>query len=172
MSLKKTNIILTGFMGAGKSSVGKLLALKLKRDFIDTDLLIEEEAAQSIADIFKTKGEAVFRDLETSAARKLLSYQAGTVVVATGGGLVLRAENRRLLKKAGTVILLKVSAEEVLKRVGAQSHRPLLKEGPPLEKIKALLKQRERFYADCHLSINTDGKCQEEVCAEILQALA
>ncbi len=171
MRLKEKNIILTGFMGAGKSSVGKLLAAQLERRFIDTDQLVEEEAALSIAEIFNTQGEAAFRELEAKAAQKLLNFKAGTVVVATGGGLVQSAKNRRLLKRAGTVILLKVSAEEALKRVASQKHRPLLREGPPLEKIKALLEQREHFYADCHLSIKTDGKSEEEVCAEILQAL-
>jgi len=168
---EQKNIIIIGFMGAGKSVVGKMLADQLNRIFIDTDQLIETRAGASINQIFQEHGEEYFRKMESEAAASLLEYPQGSFVAATGGGIMLREENRRILKKAGKIILLQVSAEEAFKRVGASGNRPLLKDPRPLEKIGELLEVRKEYYAVHDLSINTDGKTPEELCEAICAGL-
>jgi len=171
LSQEKNNIILIGFMGAGKSVVGRLLANKLDRIFIDTDQLIESREGASITQIFETCGEEYFRKAESEAAESLLEYSQGSFVAATGGGIMLRESNRSVLKKAGKVILLQVSAEEAFKRVGASGDRPLLNDPRPLEKIRNLLEVRKNCYAEHDYSFNTDGKTPQEICEEICLTL-
>lgn len=156
-------------MGAGKSTVGKLLAAHLKRQFVDTDALIEESLGVSIKNIFASKGEAYFRGKEEEAAKTLLLFKPGTLVAATGGGMLLSEENRATLQKAGVIILLKVSAKEALKRVGQGQERPLiLQQEDPEKALEELLAQREKAYAHFDLLIDTEGKTAKEVCLEIL----
>ena len=149
------NIILTGFMGSGKTAVGKRLAKRLGYTFLDTDLLIEEKTGKSISDIFSKDGEDYFRDIETLILTELTGINDH--VIATGGGIVTRKENIRRLRELGFIIWLKASPETIFKRVSTKTHRPLLKVDNPLEQIKRLMSQREQSYSEADLTIDTDG---------------
>ena len=117
------NIVLCGFMGSGKSVIGKELAAKLNLKFVDTDELIQKEENLKISEIFKIHGEEYFRNLETSLIEKL-SYQSGTVI-SLGGGLAANPKNHEFLKKCGTIVLLDCGIEETLKRISGDQSRPL-----------------------------------------------
>ena len=125
--MSSDNIILTGFMGTGKTTVGRALADRLGWRFVDLDDRIAERAGKSVPAIFEEDGEAAFRDLETAVCRQIASERG--LVVATGGGAVLRAANREALEKAGTVICLEATPDTILERVGAGNDRPMLGEG-------------------------------------------
>ena len=164
------NIILTGYMGCGKSTVGRALAEKYGMRFLDTDTFIEEEAGCPIREIFAEKGEQGFRNMETNCLRRLMLTAVNTVI-ATGGGMVLRPENRELMKKTGRVILLSASEETTFQRVRNDSARPLLdSEGEEAlrEKIRSMKQQREPAYlAAADQMIETDGKSTEELIEKI-----
>ena len=119
------NIILIGFMGCGKSTVGFRLSYRLRRVLEDTDKLIERKEGRSISDIFALKGEDAFRRMETACLRELLLSQEEKII-ATGGGLPMRQENHALLKQLGTVIYLRISAKNVWERLKGDTSRPLL----------------------------------------------
>lgn len=169
--LDHKNIVLTGFMGAGKTAAGRLLAADLKRRFVDTDQLIEETMQLSILQIFKAYGEVFFRDRESEAVESLNQYLPGSLVVATGGGVVLREKNRLLLKKNGLIVFLKATPEELYRRTKTGNLRPLLSGPDPAQNIKAMLAQREEFYRDCHLEIDTTAKLPEQLVSEIISYL-
>ncbi len=168
--MKHKNIILTGFMGTGKSSVGKLLAERLGYQYCDLDALIVAAAGFSINEIFARHGEAHFRRIEAEMVRSIANRSG--LVVATGGGAVLDPENRRQLRAVGFIVNLTAPAVEILKRLQEDNDRPLLKEGKTLEQIGAMLQEREPFYADADIRIDTTGKSVENVVAEIMRALA
>lgn len=157
----KKNIILTGFMGTGKSTLGRLLAEQLDYDFIDTDNLIEARIGQSIAELFKEQGEAAFRKLEENLVQELALQQG--LVISTGGGLVLNPKNVDVFKQSGQIICLTATPVEILERVSAQQHtRPLLQEKDPLSKIKELLAQRSPVYSQFQ-QLSTSGKAPQEL---------
>lgn len=160
------NIILTGFMGSGKTSVGKLLASRAGHRFVDIDALIVERENRTINDIFTQEGEAYFRKVETELLEKAL--MGNNLVVSTGGGAVISERNRELMKGAGIVVNLTASAEDILERLSGENERPLLREGKGLEKIRQMLNERERYYADADIRIDTTGKNVEDVVREIL----
>ena len=160
------NIVLIGYMGAGKTTVGKALAKKLGYEFIDTDLYIEAQEEMTIPDIFEKKGEAYFRALETDVIRKL--REKTHCVIATGGGLPLRKENSDLLKEVGTVYYLMADADTTYARVKHCTNRPLLQCDDPYTKIQAMMKERGPVYARaCHIRVRTDHGTLEEVMDEI-----
>lgn len=166
-----SNIVLIGFMGCGKSTVGIRLSYKLRRIVEDTDKLIEKKIGMKISDIFKEHGEAFFREQETECIKELLSRKE-EMIVATGGGLPVKAENRALLKKLGCVVYLKLSPEQIFERVKNDTERPLLACGNPLLRIKELLGAREAFYEEAaDLVISADDKNMEDVLAELLEKL-
>jgi shikimate kinase len=138
------NVILIGFMGTGKSSIGRMVAHSLGFEFVDTDDRIIESEGKSIAEIFADEGEDYFRDLETKTL--LACGSESKQVLATGGGVILREENRRILAKSGYVIWLKASPEAILDRVSRNRDRPLLQTSDPLQTIQKLLKEREELY--------------------------
>ena len=144
----KDNVILTGFMGTGKTSLGKLLATKLGRPFVDIDKKIEAEQKLSIPKIFERFGEEHFRALEKVAVKEL-SERRG-LVIATGGGTIKDEENLRLLKNSGVLICLTTEPEEIFNRTARRGERPVLDGGgnERLETIKKLLAERKKFY-DC-----------------------
>lgn len=150
------NVALTGFMGAGKTTVGRGLAQALGMKFLDLDEIIEDETGSAIKEIFLTKGEAHFRDIESEAIRKLASgvYGAG-IIAATGGGAVIRQSNRDALKRWGVVVCLRASVDEILIRAGSGDERPLLADGDRRERIERLLKERAEAYSDCDLMLDT-----------------
>lgn len=161
------NIVLTGFMGTGKSTVGRLLAKELQYNFVDTDSLIEKRCGTSIRDIFKKKGEQEFRQLETEVTRELSNYSSQ--VISTGGGLILNPENVAILTPVSHIFCLVASPEEVLRRVSQDNNgaRPLIAEGSPLEKITSLLNKRKEIYTQFP-QISTTGKTPAQVSKEIL----
>jgi shikimate kinase len=162
--------VIIGFMGTGKTTVGRLLAQRLGRRFVDLDEAIREQAGQSIADIFRAGGEPAFRQLEQEALRRALA-QAETVL-ATGGGAACREPNLSMMLAAGRVVALSAPPEEVLRRTGRLSGRPLLDgAADPLEAARDLLREREPFYARAHIRIDTLDKGPEQVVTEVLAAL-
>ena len=143
--MAKPNIILTGFMGTGKTTVGRLMAKKLGYEFIDTDHLIEDEIGCSISDYFRTHGEVAFRQKETEMALRL--SQSEGLVISTGGRMMLDPTNAEALSRTGRVFCLVATPEEILERVSHDSNvRPLLQGANPLEHIVELLQQREKGY--------------------------
>jgi shikimate kinase len=159
------NIILTGFMGVGKTSVGKLLAKDLGYAFVDTDVLIESDQRMDITSIFTKFGETCFRDVETRIIRHVL--EGYNQVVSTGGGAVIRDENRSTFKKAGIVICLSARPEVIFERIKHETHRPLLQTPDPKGKIKELLDSREKYYRQADLIIDTSEKSVEDAVKEI-----
>lgn len=157
------NLILMGFMGAGKTTIGKCLAKELGCELIDTDEWIEREQGRKISDIFSQDGEAAFRDMETCLLRQL-QQRTEPFVLSIGGGMPVREENRALLRSLGTVIYLKTSKEELLRRLSGDKKRPLLQGGSMEEKITSLMSAREQIYREtAHEEIVTDGKNVYEI---------
>lgn len=171
MGKEKKNVILTGFMGSGKSTTGLGLSYRIKSPLVDTDRMIEKRENRSISEIFAAQGEAYFRERETELLREFISEKPGRIF-SVGGGTPLREENARLLHKLGTVVYLKVSAETVCERLKGDTTRPLLQDDNPKERIRALLQEREERYMDAaDIVIETDGKKTVQVIEEIVAAL-
>lgn len=141
------NIYLIGLMGAGKTTIGRLLAKALGLPFYDTDKVIEESTGVDIPTIFEFEGEDGFREREQKVIRQLTLLEG--IVMATGGGAVLREANRDLLKANGFVVYLKCSPERILERTRRDTHRPLLQTENPRQKIMMLAAQREPLYLAC-----------------------
>lgn len=154
------NIILTGFMGTGKSTIGQALAVRLGWTFLDTDLEIERRAGISIPEIFTRHGEKHFRNLEKQLCRELMSRQR--TVIATGGGMPLDPENRKLLSSAGIVLCLRRSSEEILARIGNNGGRPMLEGKKPAERVDSLLRERDGSYSSFAYQVNATGLSVEE----------
>lgn len=165
---KKRNIILTGFMASGKSAVGKELAKRLKMDFVDTDNLIEEREGMEISQIFQEKGEPYFRKVETKIVREVAEYKNS--VIATGGGVVLKEENMRALRKQGIIACLSGSLELILKRTLEDEKRPLLK-GEREKKIKDLLAFRAPYYQKADFTVDTSDLTVEQTVEKIIKFL-
>ncbi len=160
------NIVLTGFMGTGKSSVARELAALLGCGVIELDAEIEKNAGISIAEIFARHGEQRFREMETGAAKKAAGKRG--LIISTGGGVVLRAENMEALRSSGVVFCLTAAPETILKRTGGNRERPLLQTPDPLGKIRQLLDARAPYYrTSCDHMIDTEDKTPKEVAREI-----
>src|SRR3954470_14209815 len=168
MSSQRTmqNLALIGFMGTGKSSVGRLAAAHLHFRFVDTDELIESRAGRSIGDIFSQAGEAVFRGIEKQVVSELSKVQR--TVISTGGGLAANDENLASLKQHALVVCLWASPEAIWERVHTQTHRPLLQGADPMIKIRELLVKREPFYKRADVLINTEMRSIKEVAQQVL----
>jgi shikimate kinase len=171
------NIILTGFMGTGKTSVGKRLARRLGWQFVDIDSLIVASAKESVVNLFAEHGEAVFRRLEQRAIRRVV--RGDEQVIATGGGAFVNPTNRSLLRTVGPVICLTAKPSTILQRVGpTAARRPMLTppsagqgEGAVRSRIERLLQQRAPAYAKADLRIATDGASVEEAVERIWDAI-
>lgn len=165
-------VVLIGFMGAGKTTVGRALAGRLRWDFCDLDDVIEQREDQSIAQIFATRGEAGFRRIESAALRDLLQDNpaAGDLVLALGGGAFVQAENRAALEQAGAItVLLEAPVEELRRRcAGERKVRPLAREQ---ERFDQLFAARRADYALAQHRIQTLGKPVQQVTAEIEELL-
>ncbi len=164
------NIVLIGFMGTGKSTVGKVLSEKLTMNYLDTDSLIEEESQLSIDEIFEKHGVEFFRDLEKETIAKI-SDKENTIILC-GGGVPLYNENIINLRKNGKVILLEAGADTIYQRIKDDTTRPLLKKQMKVEKIKEMLKQRKNVYHDnADIIIQTDNKTIDEISSQIITEL-
>lgn len=158
----EANIVITGFMGTGKSSVGQLVASQLQRPFLDTDAEIEKRVGKRIAQIFAEEGEAAFRHIERRMCR-FLSAQEG-LVISTGGGMLVDEGNRDVMLASGLVVCLSASPDALLQRLQAdKAERPLLKGD-----WRALLEKRRPAYESIPCQIDTTYKSVEEVAAEIV----
>ena len=181
----KSNVILIGYMGCGKSTVGSKLADELDYTFLDTDAWIEEKEGIAIKEIFASKGEEYFRNLETICIKELIreknstefsiedseyerKYKEEGVIISVGGGLPVREENQKLLKELGTVIYLKANSDTIYERVKSDTTRPLLQTENPQQKIKDMLAYREgKYQAAAHVIVNVDEKSILEIIEEI-----
>ncbi|HTY13478.1 MAG TPA: shikimate kinase [Candidatus Omnitrophota bacterium] len=164
------NIILIGFMGVGKSEVGRALAARLNLNFIDTDAVIEKSEGRSISSIFEKEGEPRFRDIETEVVRTLEDYDG--FVISTGGGMVLKDENVKMLKAIGPLVLLNSRPDVIHDRLQDNDDRPLLKRGDKLENITGLLAKREPFYAGAaDFTVDTSDITPQEAAEEIIKWL-
>ena len=160
------NLILTGFMGTGKTEVSRELARLLTMKLIDIDTEIEKSVRVSINQIFKQFGEQKFREMETEMIEKVSCEK--NVIISTGGGAVLKQENMDVLKKTGMVICLMATPETILRRTSGSSERPLLQVEKPLEKINELLHFRQPFYEKADMMIDTDNKTPLQIAEEIV----
>jgi shikimate kinase len=165
----RTNIILTGFMATGKTTIGKCLAVQLDYEFVDTDHLIEDRCGQTVAEIFYEKGESFFRAIETEVAREL--GQREGLVIATGGGLILDPVNVTALEKQGRVFCLVATPEDILERASRDVVvRPLIQGTTPMECITELMKDRNEVYRH-FTQVETSGKTPHEVAGMLLSRI-
>jgi shikimate kinase len=162
------NIILIGFMGSGKTSVGRHLAALTGHRFVDTDALIMEKVGMGIPDIFREQGEEAFRDWESSVLRDLVGVYG--VVLATGGGLILREENRRLLHEIGIPVWLDASDDVLFSRVSRNRKRPLLATDNPRESFDRLRQERKGIYEQASaLRVDSSELSHEEAARKVLE---
>ncbi|TCL70783.1 shikimate kinase [Hydrogenispora ethanolica] len=162
-------IALIGFMGTGKTLLGRMLAARLHYEFIDTDQLIEIRQGQSIAELFATRGEAYFRQLEQELARELAGRDG--LVIATGGGFVLNPVNLERLREGGVIVSLIAPAETIYDRVKCNDDRPLLAVADPLARIRELLQQRAVIYQGADIVLDTSLKVPDELIEELVSRL-
>ena len=165
--MAELNIILTGFMATGKTTVGKLLAKHLGYEFVDTDELIVQRAGMSVSEIFRKKGEDVFRKMESELAKELGDREG--LVVSTGGRMMLDPENAKILSLKGQVFCLVATPEEIFDRISKDNHvkRPLLETSNPMERVVGLLKQREKDYGQFS-QMRTSTKTPGEVTLNLI----
>ena len=167
---RKPNIVLVGFMGTGKTSIGRRLSTQLRMRYVDTDDIIERDSGRRISEIFEQDGEAAFRELESEAVRKVSKLY--NYVISTGGGVVLKEANMAELKRNGIVFCLTATPEEIYRRVRHQSHRPLLQTPDPLTKINSMLEERHAYYVKADYMVETTGRSFGEVMAYIKRVFA
>ena len=179
------NIILVGFMGTGKTTIGRALADQLKRYFVDMDVELEARAGKPIPRIFAEDGEPVFRRMERNLVVELSRRPVrrspdlkesrddggSNLVIAAGGGIVLNPDNIRDFSATGHVICLKAAPDEILRRVSGSSQRPLLEQGDKAGRIRKLLMARQPLYDAIPEQVDTTGKTVAEVVAEVLEKI-
>ena len=160
------NIVLVGFMGTGKTAVGKEIARALGMQFVNTDDIIEKKAGMPINDIFARKGESYFRQVEREVMMEVSANDYS--VIDTGGGAVINELNVKDLKMEGIFFCLNATAEEIFKRVGDETHRPLLNVSDPLGQISYLMKKRIPYYERADYQVDTNGRSVKEIADEII----
>lgn len=159
----KNNIILEGFMGSGKTTVGIRLSYKLFMTVVDTDKLIEKEQGMTVSEIFEKEGEEAFRKLETACLQKLLD-EGNKQIISLGGGTPIREENRELLKKLGIVVYLRVKPQTVYDRIKNDTARPLLQCENPLQRIcDMMFARKEAYESTADIIIDTDELSFDEI---------
>jgi len=166
--MNRINIVLTGFMGCGKTTVGKILAKKLNYQFVDTDHLIEERCGMTVQEIFAAKGEKSFRKMESDMAGQL-GKQEG-LIISTGGGLMLNPQNITALQQNGRIFCLVATPEEIFKRISGDKigKRPLLESDNPLERIIDLTRERHKVYRQ-FIQIDTSGKNIQQITEHLVR---
>jgi shikimate kinase len=162
LALNDCNIVVTGFMGTGKTTVGRCIAASLQRQFIDTDEKIIEEAGKPISQIFSEDGEAAFRHIE----RRVCRFLAGQrwLVIATGGGMLIDESNLRVMMASGFVVCLNATPEEIRQRLAGETGRPLFSGD-----WESLLEKRRAVYAKIPCQIDTVGKTPNQIAQEIIE---
>ena len=163
------NIYLVGFMGTGKTVVGKDLAKRLNKEFVEMDTVIAETEGREIVDIFDRKGEAYFRKLEKELLKELCLKT--DLVISCGGGLICDEENLKQLKKTGIVFALTASPLTIYQRTKEQAHRPILNVDDPQAKIRELLDERDPYYKQAHHLIDTENILPGEITGKIITIL-
>ncbi len=163
--MKDQNIVLVGFMGTGKTTIGRMLAKQLDWTFVDTDTTIEQEQGIAVSQLFETKGEAQFRRIETNTLKRVLS--ASQQVIATGGGAVLAEENCSVMLQDGYVVALIANYATIIRRVSGDQARPLL-QGDLHARVTALLEQRKTAYDFADMMIDTSTQSIEQIIEAIL----
>jgi shikimate kinase len=163
------NIVLTGFMGTGKTAVGRKLSRLLNMELIDVDTEIEKSQKMTINDMFKKFGEPRFREIETEMIKKLSGKE--NIIISTGGGAVLKQENLDVLREKGIIVCLLATPETILRRTSHNSNRPLLQVEDPSGKIKELLNFRKPFYEKADIMIDTEGKTPIQIAEEIIEKI-
>lgn len=167
----KENIILIGFMGSGKTSIGIKLSYQYKRTMIDTDKWIEQRQKRTVSEIFAESGEEAFRLMETNCLKELIRT-ADKQIISVGGGLPMKEENHALLKELGTVFYLKTRPEIIYERLKSDTTRPLLQVKDPEERIRTLLKQRAPIYEACaDIILDVSDKSFDEILEQINKEL-
>ena len=168
--IQKRNIFLIGPMGSGKTAVGRQLARLFRLTFYDSDADIETKTGVDIAFIFEKEGEQGFRVRERESIDRLTQMDA--IVLATGGGAVIEAENRRVLRERGVVVYLQTSVDQQLERTRHARHRPLLNDTDPEQTLAALMERRAQLYAEiADITVSTDGRRVQLVAEEIQDEL-
>jgi shikimate kinase len=162
-------IVLVGMMGAGKTTVGRRLATRLGRHFVDSDEEVEKAAGMSIEEIFASRGEADFRAGEQRVIARLLKDQ--DLVLGTGGGAFINAETRTLVKASAVSVWIKADFELLFQRVQRRSNRPLLKTANPRETLKGLIDKRYPVYAEADVTVVSKDVPQDQVASEVIDAL-
>jgi len=162
-------IVLVGMMGAGKTTVGRRLATRLGRHFVDSDEEVEKAAGMSIEEIFASRGEADFRAGEQRVIARLLKDQ--DLVLGTGGGAFINAETRALVKASAVSVWIKADFELLYQRVQRRSNRPLLKTANPRETLKGLIDKRYPVYAEADVTVVSKDVPQDQVASEVIDAL-
>ena len=168
-ALDKRSVVLVGMMGAGKSTIGRRLAARLRLPFLDADIEIEAAAGMSIPDIFETHGEPHFRDGEARVIARLLD--GGPAVIATGGGAFMREETRNRIHDKAVSIWLKADVDIIMKRVKRRADRPLLQTEDPVATVSRLLEAREPVYQTADLTIGSRDVPHDRVVDECIDAL-
>jgi shikimate kinase len=168
-ALGSRSIVLVGMMGAGKSTIGRRLAARLRLSFTDADTEIEAAAGMSIPDIFETRGEAQFRDGEARVIARLLDH--GPMVLATGGGAFMREETRDRIRAKAISIWLKADADVIMRRVRRRADRPLLQTADPEATVNRLLGEREPVYQNADLTIMSRDVPHDRIVEECIEAL-
>ncbi|MGI6549315.1 MAG: shikimate kinase [Syntrophomonadales bacterium] len=164
------NIVLIGFMGTGKTAVGTRLAQRMGREFVDTDKEIERITGMSIRDIFYKAGETRFRSEESLVVKRLADRTR--LVIATGGGAVINPENLDMLKKNGILVCLEADPEDILRRVSKKRNtRPLIKKNVTVDDIRQMLREREDYYQQADIHVETSGLEPDEIVKKILHKL-
>lgn len=170
MSEKGDNLILIGFMGSGKTTVGLKLSYRLRMPVEDTDKLIERRQGMSISEIFEREGEEAFRKMESGLLEEI-AKQDYPRIFSVGGGTPVRPENRELLKRCGLTVYLRVRPETVYERLRGDTTRPLLQCADPLEQIRRLLGERQEAYEECaDVAVDVDDISMEELLDRIADA--
>lgn len=163
----RSNIVLVGFMGTGKSATGKIVAHRLEREFVDMDSRIEARAGRTISEIFRTDGETVFRGYERELVQELSARH--NLVIAAGGGVVLNPDNIRDFSSTGLVVCLKAATSAILQRVKCQDHRPLLENGDKAKRIMDLLDVRRPLYDAIPSQIDTTYMSPETAAERVIE---
>jgi len=170
--IKAPNIILVGPMGAGKTTIGRLISQSMGKEFYDLDKVIEDNAGADIPWIFEREGEDGFRKRETQALSTIIQEDTDNSVLATGGGIVMRKENRDLLRDDALVVYLYASVSQQLYRTSKSSHRPLLQTDDPKATLRKLFEVRDPLYREvATLVIETDARHPKAVANKVLDAI-